>query len=166
MIQLYAAIWIVSEPREIVLILLSVAVAALAAAPSKFQQEIVNILTEGSFEVSRLYLLAGGMIAVILLSFGLEWVLGYRSQILGEDIIRRIRNKLLDGAVDEVRSHSSLRTGTLSTAIWAEAEELGKFTGGSISEPVTQVGTLVSVIAFIISTQPGLGVIALLILVP
>ena len=68
MIQLYAAIWLVSEPRQIVLILLSVAAAALAAAPSKFQQEIVNILTEESFEVSRLYLLAGGMIAVILLS--------------------------------------------------------------------------------------------------
>lgn len=166
MIQLYAAIWRVSGPRQIVLILLSVAVAALAAAPLKFQQEIVNLLTEGSFEVSRLYLLAAGMIAVILLSLGLKWVLGYRSQILGEDIIRLIRNKLLDGAVEEVRSHGSLRTGTLSTAISAEAEELGKFTGGSISEPVMQLGTLVSVIAFITSTQPGLGVIALLMLVP
>lgn len=165
-LQLYSAIWRVSGSRQIVLILLSVAIAALAAAPLKFQQEIVNLLTLGTFETAQLILLASGMMGVILLSLGLKWLMGYRSQILGEDVIRHIRNRLLEGAVEEEKSHGSVRSGTLSTAISAEAEELGQFTGGALSEPVMQIGTLVSVIGFIASTQPGLGIVAMLMLVP
>ncbi len=165
-LQLYSAIWRVSGSRQIVLILLSVAIAALAAAPLKFQQEIVNLLTLGTFETAQLILLASGMMGVILLSLGLKWLMGYRSQILGEYVIRHIRNRLLEGAVEEEKSHGSVRSGTLSTAISAEAEELGQFTGGALSEPVMQIGTLVSVIGFIASTQPGLGIVAMLMLVP
>ncbi|MEP1202140.1 MULTISPECIES: ABC transporter transmembrane domain-containing protein [unclassified Tateyamaria] len=166
MIQLYAAIWRVSGPRQIVLILLSVAIAALAAAPLKFQQDIVNLLTYGPFETSKLFLLGGGMMAVILVSLGLKWVMGYRSQLLGEDVIRLIRSRLLIGAANEEKSSGRIRTGTLSTAISAEAEELGKFTGGAFSEPVMQVGTLISVIGFVASTQPGLGLVALSMIAP
>jgi ABC-type bacteriocin/lantibiotic exporter with double-glycine peptidase domain len=92
--------------------------------------------------------------------------MGYQSQILGEDVIRLIRKRLLQGAVEEEGTHGRIRTGTLSTAISAEAEELGKFTGAAISQPVMQLGTLVSVIGFIASTQPGLGIVALSMLVP
>lgn len=59
MLQLYTAIWRVSGSRQIVLILLSLSVAALAAAPLKFQQDIVNLLTEGSFDTSELFILGG-----------------------------------------------------------------------------------------------------------
>ena len=111
MLQLYSAIWRVSGSRQIVLILLSVAIAALAAAPLKFQQEIVNLLTLGTFETAQLILLASGMMGVILLSLGLKWLMGYRSQILGEDVIRHIRNRLLEGAVEEEKSHGSVRPG-------------------------------------------------------
>lgn len=166
LLQLYSAIWRVSGSRQIVLILLSLSIAALAAAPLKFQQEIVNLLTEGSFETSELFMLGGGMLGVVLLSLGLKWLMGYRSQILGEDVIRLIRNRLLEGAVGEQGMNGRIRSGTLSTAISAEAEELGKFAGSAISEPVMQLGTLISVIGFIASTQPGLGVVALSMLVP
>ncbi len=166
MFQLYGAIWRISGRRQIVLILLSVAIAALAAAPLKFQQQIVNLLTDGSFAASQLFLLGGGMMGVVLLSLGLKWLMGYRSQILGEDVIRIIRKRLLSGAADEEKSRGDILTGTLSTAISAEAEELGKFTGSAFSEPVMQIGTLVSVIGFVASTQPGLGLVAFLMIAP
>lgn len=166
MLQLYTAIWRVSGSRQIVLILLSLSVAALAAAPLKFQQDIVNLLTEGSFDTSELFILGGGMMGVVLLSLGLKWLMGYRSQILGEDVIRLLRSRLLDGAVSEQGLNGRVRTGALSTAISAEAEELGKFTGAAISQPVMQLGTLISVVGFIASTQPVLGVVALSMLVP
>jgi ABC-type bacteriocin/lantibiotic exporter with double-glycine peptidase domain len=164
--QLYAAIWRNTGSRQIALILLSLAIAALAAAPLKFQQDIVNLLTVGTFEIGQLFLLGSGMIAVILLSLSLKWLMGYRSQILGEDVIRLIRRRLLSGAVDGQKVHGDLRTGTLSTAISAEAEELGKFAGSAFSEPVMQVGTLVSVVGFVAATQPGLGIVALLMIAP
>lgn len=166
MFKLYGAIWRLTGRRQIVLILISVAIAALAAAPLKFQQEIVNLLTQGTAEPSELYLLGAGMAGVILLSLGFKWLRGYRSQLLGEDVIRYIRKRLLTGAADRQNGEAAIPAGTLSTAISAEAEELGKFAGNAFSEPVMQVGTLVSVIGFVASTQPGLGLVALCMIAP
>lgn len=166
MLELYRAIWRVSGKRQIVLILLSIIIAGLAAAPLKFQQEIVNLLTVGDFEASQLYLLCSGMMGIILLSLSLKWVMGYRSQILGEDIIRLIRDRLINRAADAEQQSGAIRTGTLSTAISAEAEELGRFAGGAFSDPVMQIGTLFSVVGFVASAQPILGMIAFCMIFP
>ncbi len=166
MFRLYATIWRVSSGRQIILIALSLAIAALAAAPLEFQRDIVNHLTDQQIEVDHLLLLGGGMMGVILLSLGLKWVLGYRAGTLGEDLIRLIRQRLLARTVDVAEAGENMRKGTMSTAISAEAEELGKFAGGAFSDPVVQIGTLISVIGYISSTQPGLGLIALSMIVP
>ncbi len=166
MLRLYSTIWRVSSGRQIILIVLSLAIAALAAAPLEFQRDIINHLTEKQIETDYLFLLGAGMMGVILLSLTLKWVLGYRAGTLGEDLIRLIRQRLLLRAVDISETGESVRKGTMSTAVSAEAEELGKFAGGAFSDPVVQIGTLVSVIGYISSTQPGLGLIALSMIVP
>jgi ABC-type bacteriocin/lantibiotic exporter with double-glycine peptidase domain len=166
MFPLYGAIWRISGRRQIVLIILSSAVAMLAAVPLKFQQQIINLLTAGSFAETQLFLLGGSMIGVILLSLLLKWSMGYRAKLLGEDMIRLIRRMLLQRAADEEKSSGPILTGTLSTAISAEAEELGKFAGIAFSEPVMQIGTLVFVVAFVASSQPGLGIIAFAMVLP
>lgn len=166
MFALYQAIWRVSGKRQLVLVFLSLVIAVLAAAPLKFQQDIVNLLTTGSFEREELYLLCAGMIGVILLSLTLKWVMGYRSQVLGEDITRYTRTLLLTRATESEQVNGAIRTGTLSTAITAEAEELGKFTGGAFAQPVMQIGTLTSVVGFVASAQPGLGLVAFSIIAP
>jgi ABC-type bacteriocin/lantibiotic exporter with double-glycine peptidase domain len=48
----------------------------------------------------------------------------------------------------------------------AEAESVGAFAGSAIASPLVQVGTLVSVIAFILASQPLLGALALGVVVP
>jgi ABC-type multidrug transport system fused ATPase/permease subunit len=166
MFELYRAIWRVSGRRQIVLILLSLAIAALAAAPLKFQQEIVNLLTLGKFERYQLFLLCGGMMGIILLSLTLKWIMGYRSNLLGEDVIRYIRERLMEAAAEADRASGGIRTGALSTALSAEAEELGKFTGSAFAQPVMQIGTLVSVVGFVAATQPGLGVVVFSMIAP
>lgn len=165
MLQLYSAIWRVSGRRQILLIVLSIAIAALAAVPLNFQKEIVNLLTEKKLAIAELFWLGAGMMAAILLSLLLKWLMGFRSGVLGEDIVRLIRARLLTGPEDG-RPQQAVPVGTLSTAISAEAEELGKFAGSAFSEPVVQIGTLISVIGFIAATQPGLGVIALAMILP
>ncbi len=166
MLQLYLAIWRVSGRRQLVLIGLSIAIAALAALPLKFQQEIVNTLTDGATTAETLFLLGAGMMAAILFSLALKWLMGLRSGVLGEDIIRLLRQRLYRDTNRNQREPGSIQTGTLTTAISAEAEELGKFAGSAYSEPVVQIGTLISVIGFIASTQPGLGAIALAMIAP
>ena len=166
MFRLYTAIWRASAGRQIVLIILSLAIAALAAAPLEFQRDIINHLTAKEIEVDHLLLLGAGMLGVILLSLALKWVLGFRAGTLGEDLIRMIRQRLLVRAIDVDKSGGDIRKGTMTTAISAEAEELGKFAGGAFSDPVVQIGTLISVIGYISSTQPGLGLIAFSMIVP
>ena len=166
MFQLYRAIWRVSGPRQILLILLSIAIAALASAPLKFQQDIINLLTGNQFDANQLYLLGAGMMGVILLSLSLKWIMGYRSQLLGEDVIRLIRKRLLSDTVASSGKSGAVTQGTLSTAVTVEAEDLGKFCGNAFSQPLMQVGTLISVISFIGATQPGLGAVALAMIVP
>ncbi|WP_299945652.1 ABC transporter transmembrane domain-containing protein [uncultured Ruegeria sp.] len=166
MFRLYRAIWRASAGRQVILILLSLAIAGLAAVPLEFQRDIINHLTSANVGVERLLTLGAGMLAVILLSLALKWVLGYRAGTLGEDLIRLIRQRLLVRASDLNQTQESFRKGTMSTAVSAEAEELGKFAGGAFSDPVVQIGTLISVIGYISSTQPGLGLIAFSMIVP
>jgi ABC-type bacteriocin/lantibiotic exporter with double-glycine peptidase domain len=165
-LELYKAIWRVSARRQIVLILLSIAVAALAAVPLKFQKDITNGLTDATIDQAYLFWLCGGMIAAIILSLGLKWLMGWRASILGEDVIRVIRNRVYATAAGPEGATLDTSIGTLTTIVSAEAEELGKFTGSAFSEPVVQIGTLISVVGFIMSTQPGLGLIALCMIAP
>lgn len=166
MYQLYAAIWRVSAKRQIALIILAVLIAALAAAPLKFQQDIINLLSASGASHAELLKLGAGMIAVILLSLGLKWLNGYLASLLGEDVIRTIRGRLVTAVVTEGAGHRPIYGGTLSTAVSAEAEDLGKFAGSAYSDPVMQVGTLISVIGFVAATQPGLGLLAVGIIAP
>ena len=75
MFQLYRAIWRASAGRQIILIVLSIAIAGLAAVPLEFQRDIINHLTEDNVDTERLIYLGSGMMSVILLSLVLKWVL-------------------------------------------------------------------------------------------
>ncbi|GGH22514.1 ABC transporter transmembrane region [Cribrihabitans marinus] len=164
MLELYRAIWQMTGRRQTVLIVISAAVAALAAVPLEFQKNIVNALTEGDVAARQLLLLGAGMMTAILLSLGLKFLMGYLASTLGEDTIRRLRRRLLDRAEEDRATEE--RKGTLATAISAEAEELGKFVGSAFSQPVMQLGTLISVVGYISTTQPRLGLIALAMILP
>lgn len=164
MLQLYTAIWRVSGPRQIVLILLSIAVAALAAVPLSYQKDIINALDPDHVQDATLFHLGMGMMAMILISLGLKWILGFRSGVLGEDIIRLLRKRLYHRTYS--KTAQPVPSGTLTTAVSAEAEELGKFAGAAFSEPVVQIGTLISVIGYIAANQPRLGAIVLVMIIP
>ncbi|MDX1742863.1 MAG: ABC transporter transmembrane domain-containing protein [Ruegeria sp.] len=166
MFKLYRAIWRASAGRQIILIVLSIAIAGLAAVPLEFQRDIINHLTSDNIETERLTYLGAGMMSVILLSLALKWLLSFRAGTLGEDMIRLIRQRLLDRTFDVENTEDPVKKGTMTTAISAEAEELGKFAGGAFSDPVVQIGTLISVIGYISSTQPWLGLIALSMIAP
>ncbi len=167
MLQMYVAIWRVTWKRQIILIVLSVAIAALAAIPLQYQKNIVNALSDRGAMHADLVQMCAEMFALVLLSLILKWVLGYRAGTLGEDTIRFLRSRIYQGSVSRAtEGETGLGEGTLATMISAEAEELGKFVGGAFSDPVVQIGTLFSVVTFIAASQPGLGMIAMCIILP
>lgn len=164
---LYRVIWRVTGRQQLLLIGLSIMVAALAAAPLKFQQLVINSLVdEGT--ISRVAWLCAGFLAVTLLSAALKFILNFRLAVLGEQIVLRIRARLYANYVTDVVAGApdAPKTGTLVTMLAAEAESVGAFAGAAIASPMVQLGTLVSVITFILASQPLLGVLALGIVVP
>lgn len=167
MIELYRRIWSTTWRSQILLILLSIGIAVLAAVPLQYQKEIINGLA-GEMQFDDLLLLGTQFLGFLLLSSLLKLVLGYRSAIVSEAVIRRIRGRVLQDSVEGRRESpdGTANRGTLVTIIASEAEEVGKFVGSAIASPLMQLGILVSVIGFVAATQPMLGLIMVGIVLP
>jgi ABC-type bacteriocin/lantibiotic exporter with double-glycine peptidase domain len=165
--ELYRAVWRVTGRQQILLIGLSVVIAALAAAPLKFQQLIINSLVEDG-DRYRLAWLCAGFLGVVLLSAGLKFALNFRLGLVGERVVLLIRERLYANSVADATGDAAEPTkrGTLVTMLTAEAEVVGAFAGAAIAAPLLQLGILVSVILFIVASQPGLGIVALGVVVP
>ena len=164
MLNFYKRIWAHTGRRQILLIVLSLIVAALAAAPLRYQKDIINGLGP-DMELARLVWLCAGYLGVIVLTNIFKYVLNYRSSLLGEDTIRDIRQGIYKARFS-AETETTRDTGTLATIISAESEEVGRFVGAAIANPLLQVGTLLSVITYIAATQPYLGVFLVLIVLP
>jgi ABC-type bacteriocin/lantibiotic exporter with double-glycine peptidase domain len=165
--ELYRAVWRVTGQEQILLIVLSLLVAGLAAVPLKFQQLAINSLVERG-DVRTLAWLCAGFVAAILLSAVLKFLLGLRLSVVGERVILLIRERLYANQVVDVARDPDTATprGTLVTMLAAEAEVVGAFAGSAIATPLLQLGTLASVIGFIVLSQPWLGILALAVVVP
>ena len=167
MVAMYRSIWRVSGRRQILLILLAVLVAALAAAPFRFQQLVINALIEGT-DRYRLVWLCAGFLGVVLLSAGLKFLLGLIVATVGERVVLRLRERLYRNAVqaagDGAGRHAG--AGSLLTMLSAEAEAVGAFVGGAVAMPLVQLGTLVSVVTFIAANQPRLGLLVAAVILP
>ncbi len=166
MIQFYKSIWLATARKQTINILLSLAIAGLAALPLNYQKDIVNGLTYGTIDAPGLWSLGLAMGLVILLSLALKWVLGYLSSRLGEGMIRSLRNSICRAPTDTQTSAASITPGVKATMMSAEAEQVGKFSGSALSEPLLQAGTLAVIIGYIASNDPALGLIALAMIVP
>ena len=164
---LYRRIWQITRGTQLVLIGLSVAVALLAAAPLHFQKELVNGLTYGSSK-GHVFSLGAQFAAVVLLNVVLKFLLQYRGALLGEDVVRRIRGRIVTGTLGERRSGvpPPPAPGTLVTMLTAEAEDVGQFVGQAFATPLVQIGTLVSVLLYIGASEPLLGLVAFAVVAP
>lgn len=165
--ELYRAIWRVTGRQQPWLILLSLLVAALAAVPLKFQQLVVNSLVEHG-QAGYLAWLCAGLLAAVLASAALKFALNLSMSVVGERVVLRIRDRLYANHVADVVSGGAEppKRGTLVTMLSAEAESVGAFAGVAIATPLMQLGTLVSVIGFIVVAQPWLGLLAIAVVVP
>ncbi len=163
---LYAYVWRSSARQQIVLIVLAVIVAVLATAPLELQRHIINALA-GRERAERLAWLCGGYLAAALAIGGLKYTVNIRSSRLGESMIRSLREKIFDSSSTISRGETATNSsGTVVTMISTEAEAVGKFVGNSMSTPTVQAGTLLSVLSYMLYTEPRLGLVVLFIAVP
>ena len=169
--ELYAYVWRSSAAQQIVLIILAIIAAVLATAPLELQRHIINTLA-GHEKFERLGWLCAGYLIAALSIGGLKYIVNIKSAGLGESMIRSLREEVLrsssssanpDATPEEPRKNQS---GALVTTISSQAEAVGKFVGDCISTPIVQAGTLLSVLSYMLYTEPRLGVVVLLIAIP
>ncbi len=168
--ELYGFVWRASAPRQIVLIGLAVSAALLAMAPLELQRHIVNTLA-GHEKAEGLLGLCGAYLIAALSISGLKYLLNIKSAGLGESMILFLRRDIYgrssplkpDGTLDETMKD---KAGTFVAMVASEAEAVGKFVGDCISTPTVQAGTLLSVLGYMLYTEPLLGLVVLLIAVP
>jgi ABC-type multidrug transport system fused ATPase/permease subunit len=168
---LYAYVWRSSASQQIILIFLAITAAVLVTAPLELQRHIINTLA-GRENVERLGWLCGGYLITALGISGLKYIVNIKSAALGEYMIRSLREAVLrsispsinlDATPNETRK---VKSGGLVTTISNQAEAVGKFVGDCISTPIVQAGTLLSVLSYMLYTEPRLGVVVLFIAIP
>jgi ABC-type multidrug transport system fused ATPase/permease subunit len=168
--EFYKYVWRSSASQQTVLIILAVMAALLAMAPLELQRHIINTLA-GREKVENLVWLCGAFLIAALGINGLKYILNIKSAGLGEFMIRSLRRDLFSSS-SPLRSDETLgeaikdKAGTFVAMIATEAEVVGKFVGDCISTPTVQAGTLLSVLGYMLYTEPLLGLVVLLIAVP
>lgn len=166
MLAMYRAIWRLTLRRQLFLIVLSVALAGLAAVPLELQKDIINHVV-GEQDFSVLLWLTLGYLAVTALSAGLKFAVEYTSGALGEAVIREIRGRIYGALVrSKTADVHGPETGTSVTMISAEAEQIGSFAGEAIANPLVRIGTLLTVITYIAAQSWILGAITAAVVIP
>jgi ABC-type bacteriocin/lantibiotic exporter with double-glycine peptidase domain len=163
----YGTIWKDTHRTQLLLIGLSVAIAALAAVPLYFQQEIINGLTYG-IQLDQMLLLGAQYAAAALLTVFLKLFLQYRVAVLGESAVRHVRRRVLANHSRSRRMEAPARyaDGTIVSMLTAEAESVGLFVGEAISTPLVEIGMLLSILIYITVNEPILGLFMALIVLP
>ena len=164
--DLYRYIWKVSARDQVLLSLLAVALFLIELAPLELQRRIVNGAVEGrGFEFVGLLCLV--YVAVALVHGGLKLVMNVYRGSVSEAANRRLRMQVNPPATAASASApASEDEGVKISIIVSEVESVGGFVGASFSEPLLNAGILLSILGYMIFTQPWMALVAFLIFCP
>lgn len=140
-----------SGRHQLALAILSAAVFGLSSVPLELQRRVVNdAIKNGATET--IFWLAVTYAGVALLEQVLKMVLNVYRSWVSEDAVRTLRKTLED--VETTEHCEGDTTGTHTAMAVAEAEPIGGFVGMAISEPLLQIGILVSVVGYMTYLEP------------
>lgn len=152
--------------HQTALSLLSVAVFAASTAPLEIQRRLINDAVAGSSVQAIVWLAvayAGLALAEGLLKLGLNVYRAWVSETAVRDLRMRFR-RLIDLLPAGTPGAESRGIG--ASAILMEAEPIGGFVGGAVSEPILQGGLLASVFGYMLYLQPAMALVAFAALSP
>lgn len=145
---------------------LSILLFVAGTVPLDIQRRIVNTATEnGSYRTIAALVLAYALLA--LFEGVVKLILNIYSSWLGETAIRWLRLRVFEiSPVKPDDDNTSTLEGVQLSIILAEAEPVGGFVGTSISEPLLQIGILMTVCGYLVYLQPLMTVIVITIFLP
>jgi len=158
--SLYAYVLAVSRRQQVWLGLLTLSLLPLSLVPLELQRRIVNYAVAHS-EVELLLGLGGLYLAVLLVQSGLKFLRDLYLHGIAEGVTRLLRRQIVRrGQAD------GLEDGTKQAILSAESEKVGGFVAESISLPLLQVGTVLSIAVYMLAIEPLVALVAIVFLVP
>ncbi|MGR9417948.1 ABC transporter ATP-binding protein [Rhizobium leguminosarum] len=149
--DLFGFIWLMGRRHQALIAGLSMVLFAIGAAPLELQRRIINEATQQASYGSLLFLVSL-YLAVAVVEGAIKFTLNLYRSWVGERGTLWLRARVLHQA--ETPPSESMLEGVELSIVLAEAEPVGGFVGTSISEPLLQVGILVTVCSYLIYLQP------------
>lgn len=162
----YRFIWKVSGRRQLVLSAMAVAIFLLDLVPLELQRRIVNGAVEHR-EFAYIGTLCLAYVGVSLIHGSMKLALNVFSASVGESVNRHLR-LAIDPAATASRGdgHAHDAEGVAISIIVSEVDTVGNFVANSFSGPLLNAGILVSILGYMIFTQPWLALVAFLVFTP
>lgn len=168
---LYRYVWQTSRHRQFVLCIVTVVVALLSMVPLEIQRRIVDhAIVEA--QLHHLLLLCGAYLIVLVGQGGIKYFLNvYRGRLVEEvaralrlTIYKQTRSDASDGSGSA--PHPAVDSGAVVAMVAAEVEDLAGFVGDSISIPLLQIGTSLSVLGYLLWVEPLIAAFAVIVYLP
>ena len=152
--------------HQLLLLALTISVFLLEVVPLELQRRIVNDLVKHrpfSWVVALCAVYAGTVLVQGGTKLALNIYRGWVSERAKRDLRRRVHTfvETPDAASPGVEAQ-----GIAVSMIVAEVEPIGGFVGESVSEPLLQVGIMLSVLSYLIHIDPWMALAAFGLLVP
>jgi ABC-type bacteriocin/lantibiotic exporter with double-glycine peptidase domain len=162
---LYRFIFSISARHQIGLAAITTLLFLVSAVPLELQRRIVNdALKRGDF--TTIGILALAYFCVALAQGGIKLVMNVYRGWVSENSTRYLRSIILAAEGKAEHRPSGARRGVDISIVLAESEPIGSFVGVSCSEPLLQIGILISLLAYMTYLQPWMALIALGALAP
>jgi ABC-type bacteriocin/lantibiotic exporter with double-glycine peptidase domain len=155
--DLYRYIWKVSARDQVLLSLLAIALFLIELAPLELQRRIVNAAVE-QHDFGWVGTLCLAYAGVVLVHGALKLLMNVYRGAVSERANRRLRLQM--------NQAPQSAEGVKISVIVSEVESVGGFVGTSFSEPMLNMGILLSIFGYMLFTQPWMALVALGIFLP
>ena len=132
---------------------------ALATDTSAFPRDLFGHSVD---QLTYLFVLCGVLLALVLLTGGIRYVMSVYKGVLGEIMLRRLRYDLYTRILRFPLAHlKKVQTGEIVTMATAESEPLGRYMGVAVANPTLQGGTMITALVFLFAQDWLLGLAAI-----
>jgi len=158
--SIFGYVWRTSGRHQIWLALLAITIFLLTMGPLELQRRIVNSAL-GSGTMGRVAWLCAAYAALVLVASGIKLGFNVYRGWISESAVRGLRRRVYDHAIECENCSDPREEGIGMSIILAEAEPVGGFVGMSISEPLMQIGTLITVFVYLAALQPWMALLSI-----
>ncbi len=155
-----------TKRRQVVVIVLTLALLPLAPIPLEIQRRILDEAIAQK-DADLLVLLAAFYLGALILAAGLKFLMKLQREYIAAGLVHSLRRSLYHCLYTTTSPSASTKNGeeidegAVVAMLTSEAQKLGGFAGSAFSGPLLQIGTLVFVLGYMFWVEPVVASIAL-----